>query len=131
VTQMIERGVALFGRYLHRTMLAHFGEQGSGVIGDAGAGGRQGRIESEGHSLDRFPNSAVPTRTQVEPSSMAVTRSLLMPIERPRSSYSSASSRRRRKQPRGASGSSLHGGMVISPVSCKLGQSRMAAIKSG
>lgn len=101
VAELIEGGVAVVGRDFDGAVAAEFGEQGGGVIGDAAAGGRERRVESDGHGwVDgfwRFPKSAVPTRTQVEPSSMAVSRSWDMPMERPRSSCFSASSRRRRK----------------------------------
>jgi hypothetical protein len=45
----------------------------------------------------REPNSAVPTRTSVEPSSMATSRSFDIPIERPERPREWASSRRRTK----------------------------------
>ena len=62
-------------------------------------------------------------RTQVAPSSMAVSRSCDIPIERPLSPCRSPSSRKRRKCGRAASGSSDHGGMVIRPVSARCGHS--------
>src|SRR5450759_1696459 len=69
------------------------------------------------HSFLRLPNKAVPTRTQVAPSSMAVSRSFDIPMESSVNPCASANSRRLRKYARGASGSSDHGGIVISPVS--------------
>src|ERR1035441_5676798 len=58
------------------------------------------------HTFLRLPNKAVPTRTQVEPSSMAVSRSLDIPIDSSLNPCASDSSRNVRKHPRGASGSS-------------------------
>src|ERR1039458_8710845 len=74
----------------------------------------------------RLPNRAVPTRTQVEPSSMAVSRSWDMPMESSARPCACASSRSFRKYPRGASGSSDQGGIVIRPRRWRLGHARTA-----
>ena len=71
----------------------------------------------------RRPKIAVPTRTIVAPSPIAISKSRVMPIDnspraagsKPSSSRVSRSCRRRRNQGRTASGSSDHGGISISP----------------
>src|ERR1039458_6101168 len=131
VAEVIERHIADGGRNLDGTVAAEFRQQGGGVIGDAGALGRQRRIKADGHALILLPNKAVPIRTHVEPSSMAVSRSCDIPMESRGKPCSSPSSRRRRKISRGASGSSDQGGMVIRPVRRRWGHSRIAAINSG
>jgi hypothetical protein len=65
----------------------------------------------------RFPNSAVPTRTMVAPSSMAASKSCDIPIESCGSPCSVANSRSLRKYGRDSSRSADHGGIVISPSS--------------
>ena len=73
---------------------------------------------------DGVRTSAVPTRTHVDPSSMATSKSCDIPIDNCCSPYFSASCRRRTKYGREGSASSVHGGMVISPSSFRLRQSR-------
>ena len=106
---------------LPRAVLAQFRQQRRRIIGHPGARRRQRRIEPDAQRASRLlplPNSAVPTRTQVAPSSMAVSRSCDMPIESSVKPCSAASSRSLPEiRPREASGSSLHGGMVIRPRS--------------
>src|SRR5438045_3519621 len=81
VAQMIESDIAVLRSYFHRAVLAQLGEERGRIIRHSGSGRRQRRMKRDGHALVRSPNSAVPTRTQVEPSSMAVSRSFDMPIE--------------------------------------------------
>src|ERR1035441_7110707 len=131
VAEVIERHIAGGGRNFNGAVAAELGQQGGGVIGDAGRRGRERRIKTDGHALILLPNKAVPMRTQVEPSSMAVSRSCDMPMESCVKPCNSPSSRRRRKISRGASGSSDQGGMVIRPVRRRLGHWRTAAINSG
>src|SRR5215813_10309962 len=77
----------------------------------------------------RAPKSAVPMRTNVAPSSIATSKSSLMPIERslklppaaPARRASSRKPRRRRKKGRASSGLSENGGTAINPLSSKLG----------
>ncbi len=59
-------------------------EQRGGIIGHARARRRQRGVESDlqVQSFRRGPNSAVPTRTIVAPSSMAASRSCDMPIDK-------------------------------------------------
>src|SRR5450759_1368423 len=73
----------------------------------------------------RLPNKAVPTRTQVEPPSIAVSRSFDIPMESSLNPCASANSRSVRKYARGASGSSDQGGIVIRPRSRRFGHARM------
>ena len=72
-------------------------QKSGGVIRHARPGGRHRRVEAQGHGLTRLPKSAVPTRTWVAPSSIAVSRSWDMPIDRPGSESREASSRSWRK----------------------------------
>src|ERR1017187_3970834 len=155
VAEVIEGHIASGGGNFDGAVAAEFGQQGGGVIGDAGGRGRERRIKADakvdrrkrlshfgarglaflwgrrfrlptfltfsGHAFVLLPNKAVPMRTQVEPSSMAVSRSCDMPMESCGSPCNWPSSRRRRKISRGASGSSDQGGMVIRPVRRRLG----------
>src|ERR1017187_3264670 len=149
VAEVIERHIAVGGRNFDGAVAAEFRQQRGGVIGHAGRRGRERRIKADakvdrrkllshfgarglpGHALILLPNKAVPTRTQVEPSSIAVSRSCDMPIESCGRPCNSPSSRRRRKISRGASGSSDQGGIVIRPVRRRWGHWRTAAINSG
>src|ERR1035441_4438459 len=165
VAEVIEGHIASGGGNFDGAVAAEFGQQGGGVIGDAGGRGRERRIKADakvdrrkrlshfgarglaflwgrrfrlptfltfsGHALILLPNKAVPMRTQVEPSSMAVSRSWDMPMESCGKPCNSPSARRRRKISRGASGSSDQGGMVIRPVRRRWGHWRTAAINSG
>src|SRR5882672_7355747 len=63
----------------------------------------------------RGPKMAVPTRTMVAPSSMATSKSPLMPMEQCSSPTASRSSRRRRNHGRDASAESVAGGMHMRP----------------
>ena len=68
------------------------------IVRNARTGGRQRRMEADRHAFFlRFPNNAVPTRTQVAPSSMATSMSFDMPMESSRSPCSAAISRNRAK----------------------------------
>ncbi len=68
------------------------------VIRHPGPGGRQRRMESDRHAFFlRLPNSAVPTRTEVAPSSIATSISFDMPMESSRRPCCPAISRRRAK----------------------------------
>src|ERR1017187_6144325 len=114
-----------------RKRLSHFGARRLAFLW-----GRRFRLPTDfftvsSHALVLLPNKAVPTRTHVEPSSIAVSRSCDMPIESCGKPCNSPSSRRRRKISRGASGSSDQGGMVIRPVRRRLGHWRTAAINAG
>src|SRR5580704_5719276 len=76
----------------------------------------------------RAPNSAVPGRISVAPSSIAISKSWLMPMDRIGSGLAmrretfSRSSASLRKNGRTASGCSKNGGMVISPRNCRFGK---------
>src|SRR6266568_374499 len=76
---------------------------------------------SYGAAYGRAPKIAVPTLTQVEPSSIATSKSCDIPIESssrfsPLSALNwSRNSRKLRKHPRAPSGSSVYGGTVINP----------------
>src|ERR1039458_9275154 len=131
VAEVVERHIAGGGRNFDGAVAAEFRQQGGGIIGHAGGRGRERGIKADGHAFVLLPNNAVPTRTQVEPSSMAVSRSCDIPMESSANPCASASSRRLRKNPRGASGSSDHGGIVISPRSRRLGHARTQAINAG
>src|ERR1051326_38095 len=75
------------------------------------------------HGFGRSPKMAVPIRTQVEPSSIAISKSCDMPMESSlismagkwRAAIRSRSSRRRRKYGRDDSASSPNGGMAMRP----------------
>src|ERR1035441_8646572 len=59
-------------------------QQSARIVRDAGARGRQRGMEAGSHAFFlRLPNSAVPTRTQVAPSSMATSISCDMPMDSP------------------------------------------------
>ncbi len=60
---------------------------------------------------------AVPTRTMVAPSSMATSKSALIPMDSSLSPWRSASPRSWRNHPRASSARSTAGGMAISPCS--------------
>src|SRR6266849_8686867 len=130
---------------------------GPRVGGRDGRGGHQTRLRQaldeglahiagpeEGHALaldahappsvtaargDRGPKMAVPTRTMVAPSSMATSKSPLMPMEQCSSPTASRSSRRRRNHGRDASAESVAGGMHMRPRTSRL-FSRVIAAKS-
>src|SRR5712692_5707217 len=121
---------------------------GPRVGGRDGRGGHQTRLRQalderlahiaspeEGHALaldahappsvtavrgDRGPKMAVPTRTMVAPSSMATSKSPLMPMEQCSSPTASRSSRSRRNHRREASRESVAGGMHMSPRTSRL-----------
>src|ERR1035441_2623252 len=131
VAEVVERHIAGGGRNFDGAVAAEFRQQGGGIIGHAGGRGRERGIKADGHAFVLLPNNAVPTRTQVEPSSMAVSRSCDIPMESCGRPCNLPSSRRRRKIARGASGSSDQGGMVIRPVRRRWGHWRTAAINSG
>src|SRR5579872_2032235 len=97
VAKMVERNVGPLGRDLDVATAAKRPEQRGSVIGDTGVRGRKRRLESDGHGFFRLPNSAVPTRMCVAPSSMATSKSCDMPIEIFGKSNCRANSRRRRK----------------------------------
>src|SRR5947209_1358664 len=65
----------------------------------------------------RGPKIAVPTRTMVAPSSTAISKSPLIPIDSSGSPWRSASLRSERNQPRASSARSTAGGIAISPRS--------------
>src|SRR2546426_8361084 len=65
----------------------------------------------------RGPKIAVPTRTMVAPSSTAISKSPLIPIDRSDSPCRSASLRSERNHPRASSARSTAGGMAIRPRS--------------
>ena len=73
------RGLA----HLHIPVFAKRAEQGFGVIRDAGLcrWERREKTDGQNYSFLRGPNRAVPTRTCVEPSSIAASRSCDMPID--------------------------------------------------
>ena len=81
VADVIHRDIGAAVVYPHLAVLAKRVQQGFGVIRDSGFGGRKRREVAYGHGLTRGPNRAVPTRTCVEPSSMAASRSCDMPID--------------------------------------------------
>ena len=126
IAQVIESDVATLGANVHAADLPQRRQQCGRIIRHACAGGRERRIEPYRHTFFRLPNSAVPTRTQVAPSSMAASKSFDIPMESCGSPCCSASSRKRRKYGRESSWSSDHGGMVINPNSRRLGQAPIA-----
>src|SRR5438128_1155015 len=65
----------------------------------------------------RGPKIAVPTRTMVAPSSTAISKSPLIPIDSSGSPWRSASLRSERNQPRASSARSTVGGVAINPRS--------------
>src|SRR3990170_7514824 len=89
--------------------------------------------------LARLPKIAVPTRTIVAPSSIAASKSLDIPIDSsvipkpapPRETHSANRSRSRTKYGRLSSGSSVHGGMAISPRRRMPGSPGAASISAG
>src|SRR6516164_8396677 len=106
IAEMIERDVTRDGRDFNPPVKPQCCEQRRRVIGHAGACWRQRRIESDSHCFLRLPNSAVPTLTQVAPSSMATSKSCDIPIESCGNPCCSAKRHRRRKYSREFSGSS-------------------------
>src|SRR5260370_41242229 len=79
IAQMVESDVGLGSVDLHFSQTAQSGEQRGCVIGNSGAGGRQRSVVSDFHGRGRGPKSPVPTPTQVEPLSMATSRSGELP----------------------------------------------------
>ena len=113
-------------------MPPQFAEQRGRIIRDTRAGGGQRRNRyPSGHAFLRWPKSAVPTRTQVAPSSIAVSKSFDIPIESCGNSNCSANSRKRAKYGREGSASSDQGGTVISPVSFTWVHARTASTSPG
>ena len=94
------------------------GRARAGERGDRPSGG------DRAPRLARAPKTAEPTRTWVAPQAIAVSKSSLMPMERPARPWRPASSASRRKW---GSGSSSTGGIVISP---KTGRSRPRQVAS-
>src|SRR3972149_577399 len=98
-----------------------------------------GEVRHPPSPLARLPKMAVPTRIIVAPSSIAVSKSFDIPIESsvhpgpapPRRASSSNSSRSRLKYGLLSSGSSVHGGMAISPRSRIPGMAGAASISAG
>ena len=97
VTEMVEVNVGFRGVHLYIHLPPESFEQGSGIVRHPGPRRCQRREESDFHGFFRGPNSAVPTRTWVAPSSTATSRSCDIPMERHRKPWRTASSRRRRK----------------------------------
>ena len=104
VAQVVERDIAARGVHFHPPVPPQARQQSLCVIRYTGGRGRQRSIETYRHRytgpllrFTRFPNSAVPTRTQVEPSSMAASKSCDIPIESPASWCRPANSRSCRK----------------------------------
>src|SRR5690242_4161976 len=81
IAQVIKRDVTSFGRNLDRAKLPQSVEKRRGVISHARPRRRERRMETDRHAFFRLPNSAVPTRTHVDPSSIATSRSPDIPIE--------------------------------------------------
>src|ERR1035438_9644916 len=97
IADVIESDVGVAVADPHFAMLAKRVQQSFSVIRDSGLGGRQRREVTYRHGLTRGPNRAVPTRTCVEPSSIAASRSCDMPIDsllKPCKRASDASSRK-------------------------------------
>ena len=97
VAQMVKPNTGSPGVHFHGSMAAERRHERDRVIRHARAGRWERRFESDRHNFFRFPNSAVPMRTKVAPSSIATSKSCDMPMERCGSSYFEPSSRRRRK----------------------------------
>jgi len=97
IAQVIEPDIRALGRDLDCPTNSQRPEQRGSIIRDAGARGWQRGFEADGHGFFRLPNSAVPTRMCVAPSSMATSKSCDMPIERFGNANCSPSSRKRRK----------------------------------
>src|SRR6185295_9592074 len=97
IAEMIQTDVRAPGRHFDRAALPESTKQRRRIIRHASARRWQGRFEPDGHVFLRLPNSAVPTRMCVAPSSMATPKSCDMPMERLGSASFSASSRSRRK----------------------------------
>src|SRR5450759_3022766 len=76
VAEVVEAHIGVARIHFHFAQAAQRAEQRGGVIRDARALRRKRRIESGFHSYLRGPNSAVPTRMWVAPSSMATSRSV-------------------------------------------------------
>src|SRR5205807_7441296 len=81
VADVIQRGVGSSIAHLYRSMLTKFPKERRRIIRDTGRRGWQRRKKSDGQSFLRGPNSAVPTRTCVEPSSIAASRSCDIPMD--------------------------------------------------
>src|SRR5262245_42047192 len=79
----------------------------------------------------RSPNSAEPIRTIVAPSSMAISKSWLMPMDSSARSKRVARSRSFRKNGLTSSAFSRNGGMAINPRNSRFGSPLMAATSSG
>src|SRR5258707_3283569 len=106
---------------------------GDGVLASAGMNlyGKcdsfHGFMDGNHAGFGRSPKIADPTRTQLDPSSMATSKSCDMPMESTsiwtpgslRAAILSRRSRSRRKYGRAASGASVNGGTVISPRICR------------
>ncbi len=78
-------------------------------------------VTTHGDGSRRGPNSAVPTRTQVEPCFTAISKSLDMPADKP-SAFGCASSTRRCSdcsRSKATSGPQSSGGMPINPTSSR------------
>src|SRR4029077_17093020 len=94
-----------------------------------------GAQEADGASLDRHPpprggrgpKMAVPTRTTVAPSSIATSKSLLMPIDSSVRPCCSPSLRSARNQTRESSGSFPSGGIAMSPRTLTPGSAATAS----
>src|SRR5262249_5555174 len=115
---------------------------GDGVLARAGMdlhgeGGSFWALLNGDHGFGLAPKIAVPTRTQVEPSSMAISKSCDMPMEsasiripgRLRAAMVSRRSRNARKYRRAPSGASVNGGTVIKPRICICSSSGAARSK--
>lgn len=99
VAEVVEMDAGAGGVQIDTAMGAEGWEEFGGVVGDAGAGGRERRVEADGHVdfLRRRPNRAVPTRMWVAPSSTAASKSWDMPMEVAGRLWTRASCLRRRK----------------------------------
>jgi len=97
VAHVVEVNVRAVRARLDLAVFAKRAKQRGGIVGHARTGRRQRRVEAYRHALLREPNSAVPTRKWVAPSSMAISRSCDMPIDSLPSPSCSASPRSRMK----------------------------------
>ena len=75
VAGVIEVNVGLGGIHFHPPPVTQRGEECRSVVGDPGGRRRQRSMETDLQAFFRGPNNAVPTRTWVAPSSIAVSRS--------------------------------------------------------
>src|SRR3984957_21102701 len=78
-------------------------------------------VTTQGDGSCRGPNSAVPTRTHVEPCFTAISKSFDMPADNPTAFGCDSSVRRCSdcSRPNAFSGSQSSGGMAINPINCR------------